>query len=100
MGVKFGREYAAIISEFSQALGPVDGIGAFLEMDAGEWEALGSEGQIDCIRTIADDLFYALGAEKEVSIGSARIVYDELHHRIRIYYADGSDRDISLTDRE
>ena len=100
MGVKFGREYAAIISEFAQALDPVGEICTFLEMDAGEWEALGPEGRFDCIRTIADDLFYALGTEKEVSVGPARIVYDELHHRIRIYYADGSDRDIALTDRE
>lgn len=100
MGVKFGREYAAIISEFTQALDPIDEISTFLEIDAGEWEALGAEGRLDCIRTISDDLFYALGTEKEVSIGSSRIVYDELHHRIRVYYSDGSDRDIALTDRK
>ena len=98
MGIKYGRKYAAIIAEFSQALGPVEGICSFLEMDAGEWEAIGPEGRIDCIRTIADDLFYALGTEKEVSIGPARIVYDELHRRIRIYYADGFATDIALTD--
>jgi hypothetical protein len=100
MGVKFGREYAAIISEFAQALGPIEEMCVFLGMDAGEWEVLGDTGRFDCIRTIADDLFYALGTEKEVSVGPARIVYDELHHRIRVYYADGSDRDISLIDRE
>lgn len=98
MGVRFGREYAAIISEFSQALGPIEGICTFMEMDAGEWEALGTEGQIDCIRTITDDVFYALGTEKEVSIGAARIVYDEIHHRIRVCYADGSSIDIALTE--
>jgi len=100
MGVKFGREYAAIIAEFSQALGPVEAVASFLSMDAEAWEALGDAGRMDCIRTVADDLFYALGAEKEVSIGSARILYDELHHRIRVHYAGGSEVDIDLTDRE
>lgn len=97
MGVKYGRFYTAIISELAQALGPIEEMCVFLGMDAGEWEALGSEGRIACIRTIADDLFYALGTEKEVSVGRARILYDELHHRIRIRYADGSATDIALT---
>ena len=100
MGVKFGREYAAIISELALALGPIDGMCSFVGMDPSEWESLGPEGQIACIRTIADDLFYALGTEKEVVIGQARILYDELHHRIRIRYADDSGTDIALTDRK
>jgi len=98
MGVKFGREYAAIIAEFSRALEPLSDVRAFMEMDAAEWDSLGAEGRIDCIRTVADDVFYALGTEKEVSVGAARIVYDELHHRIRVLYADGSSTDIALTD--
>jgi hypothetical protein len=100
MGVRYGRSYAAIITELAQALGPIEAICAFVGMEPGEWEALDPVGQAACVRTIADDLFYALGTEKEIPIGSARVFYDELHHRIRVRYADAKETDIYLIDRE
>jgi hypothetical protein len=100
MGVKYGRAYAAIISELAQALGHIEDIGAFMEMDASDWEALSVAERAACIRTAADDLFFALGTEKEYTLGSARVFHDELHHRVSVRYADGAQVDIDLIERE
>lgn len=100
MGVKYSGEYAVIISDFARALGRIEEIGEFLEMDAGTWGRLSAEERIDCIRTAADDLFYALGIEKEFDVGAARVFLDEIHHRICVRYADDTQTDIDLLDRE
>ena len=100
MGIKYSREYALIISEFAQALGRIGDICLLLEMDASDWDRLPAPQRIECIRTAADDLFYALGTEKEFTIGSAHVFLDEIHHRVCVRYADDTQAQIELLNRE
>jgi hypothetical protein len=85
MGVKFGREYTDIIHDFTRAMRDIDGINEFFEMNADEWSQLEQNEQYECIQTMADDVFYGLGAEPSVQVGQGTVVYDKSNHIIKVF---------------
>lgn len=87
MGVKYAREYEAIIEELTDALLEVDGSYEFMEMTELDWEELEASERRECIRTMADDVFYGLGTEPVLELGGGRVTYDAGTHRIQV--ADG-----------
>ncbi|MFK7694940.1 hypothetical protein [Paenibacillus sp. HJGM_3] len=97
MGVKFGREYEDIIEELSGALGRLDNVYDSLEMAEEEWGQLEEEERLACIRTLADDLFYALGSDPVMTVGSGRISYDREHHILKLAITDKEVQLIYLT---
>lgn len=75
MGLKYIREYDEIISELMDAIRGIDNFYSFLEMEAKEWNRLKQGEQIECVRTLSDDIFYALGSDPVVSIGEGIVRY-------------------------
>jgi hypothetical protein len=87
VGVKFAREYETIIAELVVAIGDMEGCAELLEMDAAQWAQLDSAEREECLRTLADDMFYGLGTEPVLPIGDGVITYDKNKHMIRIKYS-------------
>ncbi|PZE20119.1 hypothetical protein [Paenibacillus xerothermodurans] len=88
MGIKFGREYPDIITDFTEALCSIDECYTFLEMTPKEWQGLEPDEQRECIKTLADDVFYGLGTEPRMRIGTCTINYDREKHVIVIHHED------------
>ncbi|HHY81939.1 MAG TPA: hypothetical protein GX505_04580 [Clostridiales bacterium] len=84
MGVKYRRDYSAIIGELSSALEHIEGVHDFFEMNTDDWKALSSEERMDCIRTLSDDVIYVLGRQTTASVGSGFVEYDEKQHMIKV----------------
>lgn len=96
MGIKYNREYNDIIAELAEAIGGVSTVYEWLEMEAADWEALDEAERGECVRTMADDLFYGLGADPVMRLGGATLAYDKGSHLIKIAYADNVVRAIRL----
>ncbi|WP_442602162.1 hypothetical protein [Paenibacillus sp. KN14-4R] len=96
MGVKFGREYNDIQQELIAAISTIEDVHAFFEMEAGDWTALCEEEQLECIGTLTDDLFYALGSEPVCQVGSGTVRYDHERHVIIVRSTSGLATVISL----
>ncbi|TBL81716.1 hypothetical protein [Paenibacillus thalictri] len=88
MGVKFGREYADIIDEMTEAVVQIEDIYSFFEMPEQDWQEMNAEEQRECIRTMADDLFYGLGADPVMEIGSGMVSYDKSKHILKVAQDD------------
>jgi hypothetical protein len=88
VGVKFAREYEDIIAELVQTIGELDGCADLLEIDAEQWIELEEADRAECIRTLADDIFFGLGTEPVLPFGDGVITYDHGKHTIHIKYAD------------
>jgi hypothetical protein len=84
LGVKFNREYRDIITDFVRAISHIEDCYTVFEMDDEDWEALGSEEQQEVIRTLADDIFYGLGNDPNMSLGTGHIQYDEKQHILKV----------------
>lgn len=96
MGVKFAREYEEIVEELTDALLALPGSYDYLEMTLQDWEGLDADEQRECIRTLADDVFYGLGTEPELAIGSGSVHYEAVTHRIQVSDGAGVNRVILL----
>jgi hypothetical protein len=88
VGVKFGREYTDIVADLVQALGKVNGVCDFFEMTQEEWAELNAEQQQECLKTLADDLFYGLGSESSLEIGEGVIQHDASNHILKVHDGD------------
>lgn len=84
MGVKFAREYEDIVGDLSCVLAATPQIYEFFEMEEADWLEMSEEERKECIQTMADDLFYALGTESTIPLGSSTIAYDHKKHIIRV----------------
>jgi len=84
MGVRFNREYREISEELTQAIETIEDCYEFFEMERDEWLSMDRAEQHECVRTLSDDLFYALGTEKIVSVGSGTVEYDAAKHCIKV----------------
>ncbi|MFS1511194.1 hypothetical protein VQL36_01970 [Chengkuizengella sp. SCS-71B] len=40
--------------------------------------------QKECLKTLTDDVFYALGSNSQISLGQGAITYEKSKHRIKI----------------
>ncbi|GKS14275.1 hypothetical protein [Paenibacillus chitinolyticus] len=88
MGIKFGREYEDIIRDLMNGLGHVDGFYGFFEMSEADWHELPEEDRQECLRTLADDVFYGLGSEPLLQIADAKVRYLKDRHLIQIDHDD------------
>lgn len=84
MGVKFGREYVDIIEEMSDVMSGVEQCHEWFEMSGEDWLQMDESERRACISTMADDIFYGLGADPSISFGSCQIHYDADNHIIKI----------------
>lgn len=88
MGVKFGREYVEIIEEMSEVMSGVRHCHEWFEMSGEDWRQMDDEERNECISTLADDIFYGLGADPSISFGTCQISYDSDNHIIKISSED------------
>jgi hypothetical protein len=88
MGIKFGREYEDIIGDFTEALLSIEECYTFLEMTADEWSELELEERREYTQTLADDLFYGLGSDPRIRVGSCTLSHDKDKHVIVIYHEE------------
>ncbi|GAB6992623.1 hypothetical protein [Paenibacillus pini] len=84
MGVKHGRDYDVILSELTAAVGEIPDSYLFFEMEPNEWKELPGEDQHEVHEALAEDLFYALGTEPVIEVGSGVVMHDKENHRINI----------------
>jgi len=84
MGVRFNREYRDISEELTRAIETIEDCYEFLEMEREDWLDMDREERHECVRTLSDDIFYALGTEKIISVGSGTVEYDASRHRIKV----------------
>lgn len=84
LGVRFNRSYPEIIRELSEAVACIPDSYAGFEMSGDEWNRLGREERLACIRTLSDDIFYGLGSIPVMRIGSGVIEYDSSRHVIKV----------------
>lgn len=96
MGVKYAKEYSLIIDDLTDALLEVEGAHEVIGMETEEWTALEDGERRACIRTLADDVFYGLGADPIMELGSSTILYDKSNHVIRLAHPDNVVRVVRL----
>lgn len=85
MGIEFKREYDSIITDLMAAVQKIEDFYEFFEMDQEDWKALGKEEQIDCIRAMSNDVFYGLGGQPVLPVGSGAAVYDRKKGCIKVF---------------
>jgi hypothetical protein len=88
VGVKYAREYETIIADLVQAIGEIEGSADLLEIDPEQWVELDEVDRTECLRTLADDIFYGLGTQSVMPFGDGHITHDPIKHTIQIKYAD------------
>jgi hypothetical protein len=88
MGLKFGREYPDIMNDLAHAIGQLGGFYDVLEMAEEDWNELDSEQQQECLKTLADDIFYGLGSDPSIHIGAGVVRYDKDNHIIKVHNGD------------
>lgn len=84
MGVKHGREYEEIISDLADAIGSISDAYVFFEMEPEDWAELDEEQCKGLMEVLADDVFYALGEESAIAVGSGTVTYRPKHHCIEV----------------
>ncbi|MBC8080692.1 MAG: hypothetical protein H7X86_10130 [Gorillibacterium sp.] len=96
MGVKFAREYEDIIAELTGALEQVEDCYTFFDMEAQDWAGLEPEERKECLRTLADDVFYGLGTEPEMELGQGILSYEADKHIVTVAYPNAVTRIVRL----
>lgn len=84
MGVKFNREYSEILMDLTDAVENIADCYRFFEMEEKDWDILGDRERRELVQTLSDDLFYALGRQKSIGVGSGQIEYDPRNHLIKV----------------
>nr|WP_247681993.1 hypothetical protein [Paenibacillus sp. Marseille-P2973] len=82
VGVKHGRDYEFILKDLTAAVGRIPDSYKFFEMEALEWHGLSDEERQEVQEALAEDLFFALGTEPVIPVGSAVVIHDPEGHRI------------------
>ncbi|OCT16169.1 hypothetical protein A8709_01620 [Paenibacillus pectinilyticus] len=85
MGIKFGREYKDIVTDFVRGIELVNGFYELLEMSAEDWQELDTEDQEQCLRTLADDIFYGLGSSPVMNVGAGSVRHDASNHVLKVH---------------
>lgn len=88
MGVKHGRDYEYILADLTEAVGRISDSYLFFDMELSEWAGLADEERVEVQEALAEDLFFALGAEPVIEVGSAIVIYDPEGHRINFLIGD------------
>ena len=96
MGVKFAREYEDIIAELTNALEQFEQCYTLLDMEEQDWTGLAQDEQQECLRTLADDVFYGLGTGADMELGQVVLSYEADKHIIKVAYSSGVTRIVKL----
>ena len=96
MGVKFAREYEDIVEELARAIGEIDDCYHFFEMTEADWTDLEEDEQKECLKTLADDVFFGLGTDPKIDIGQGILVYDLKRHVITVNHGDNRTTIVNL----
>ncbi|MBG9732745.1 hypothetical protein [Paenibacillus alvei] len=96
MGVSFGRPYQDILEELTNAIGLIPDGYTFFEMTEGDWAELGQAERKEVLEALADDVFYGLGEDRLLFIGSGSVQYDPQFHTIEIVVESDTVATISL----
>ncbi|GGA53047.1 hypothetical protein [Paenibacillus physcomitrellae] len=96
MGVKHGRDYALILADLTEAVAAVPDSYIFFEMDLEDWERLPQEDRSEVWEALAEDLFYGLGEQPVITVGSAVVMHDPAVHRINVLIGEEELTSISL----
>lgn len=96
MGVKFAREYEDIVAEIATNISEFEAVYDFLGINKEDWDAFSKANKIACVKTLSDDIFYALGEAEEMEVGEECIIYDSMQHRIVFKYVSGAAKTIHL----
>ncbi|MDO7908686.1 hypothetical protein Q5741_20065 [Paenibacillus sp. JX-17] len=84
MGVKHGRDYGDILKDMTEAMQRIPDSYVFFEMEAEEWDRLGESERTEVSEALAEDVFYGLGTEPVIEVGSGVVIYDKENHRINV----------------
>lgn len=84
MGVKFNRHYPDIVQDLAQAVAAIPDCYDFFDMTAADWGELDDGERQAVVQTAADDIFYGLGNDSVIEVGSGKIEYDAANHIIKI----------------
>jgi len=85
MGIKHYREYEEIIQDLMSAIFKIEDFYDFLGMHSADWESMGKEEQLECLKTLSDDIFFGLDADPSMNIGRGIIIYDEGDTSIKVF---------------
>ncbi|NLM35373.1 MAG: hypothetical protein GX206_08040 [Clostridiales bacterium] len=84
MALQFSREYKRIIEEIADGLSNITDVYSILDMEKTTWEDLCDQDKIEFTKTLADDIFYALGQEPIMIIGDDKVEYSKEKGEINI----------------
>ncbi|MBA9087745.1 hypothetical protein FHR92_004236 [Fontibacillus solani] len=96
LGVKHGRDYGDILTDLTAAVGRISDSYTFFEMEPLEWHSLSDEERVEVQEALAEDLFFALGNEPIITVGSAVVIYDAASHRINFLIGEEELDSVSL----
>ncbi|GIP24632.1 hypothetical protein [Paenibacillus sp. J22TS3] len=88
MGVKHARDYGEILAELTAAVGLIQDSYVFFEMEPLDWERLSEEDKHEVHEALAEDLFYGLGTQPVIEVGSGVVMHDVHLHRINVLAGD------------
>ncbi|CAH1222108.1 hypothetical protein PAECIP111893_04815 [Paenibacillus plantiphilus] len=84
MGVKHAREYEEILADLTEAIHAIGDGYLFFDMEAQDWESLSEPERKELMQTLADDVFFGLGEDDVIEVGSGVIAYRSKHHCIEV----------------
>ncbi|WP_308637090.1 hypothetical protein [Paenibacillus silvisoli] len=96
MGVKHAREYSDILGELAEAIHSIGDGYLFFEMEPADWEELEEPQRFELMEALADDVFYALGEDPVIHVGSGVVAYRPKHHIIEVSVDEKESRIIRL----
>lgn len=96
MTIRYSRDYDRILDDLAVALATVPQFYEAFEMEENDWNDLSSDERDVCVRTLADDLFYVLGADPSTDVGLGKAEYDAGHGIIKVTAGTGLVHVVSL----
>lgn len=96
MGVKHGRDYEHILADLIQAVSRIPDSYTFFEMEVDEWQQLDENAHREVYEALAEDVFYALGTEPVLTIGSGVVMHDSAQHCIHFLIGEQEISTVSL----
>lgn len=96
MGVRHAREYSDILTDLKEAIKKIEDSYTFFEMTFVEWHALSGEEQLEVLEALADDVFFGLGEEPELEVGTAKVIYNKDEHKLEIKKDNSLIAEVSL----
>ncbi len=88
MGVKYIRKYNEIMSDMAKEISQIGRIYEFLDMKPDVWNKMSESEKQECIKTMCDDIFYALGNDPVISLGDGTIRYIKSKSVLEVYNND------------